>query len=108
MGYDVLSTDSGEKGLDLFLKNRIDLVITDFEMPGMDGISLAFHIKEISPGTAVILMTGQAKANVLAKLNNSSVDHALFKPFGFGEIEKTIQKLLNLDITEDYVIHHVK
>ena len=108
MGYDVLSADSGEKGLDLFLKNRIDLVITDFEMPGMNGITLAFQIKQNSPYTAVILMTGRPKADILTRLSNSSVDYALFKPFGFGEVEKSIQKLLDPEKTEDFRIYRAK
>ena len=51
MGYEVISTDSGEKGFNLSFKNRFDIVITDIEMPGMDGWSLAFEIKKISPNT---------------------------------------------------------
>jgi DNA-binding response OmpR family regulator len=94
-GYDVLSVDSGDKGWDLFLKNQFDLVITDFEMPGMNGFDLADHIKKKSPYTAVILMTGQAKAATLARLTKSSVDQALFKPFGMQEMETTIQTMLN-------------
>ena len=95
LGYDVISTDSGENGLELFLKNRFDLVITDLEMPGMDGIELAIRIKEKSPVTLVILMTGHEKNSTLAKLSGSSVDQALFKPFGLQEIEEKIQSVLN-------------
>jgi CheY-like chemotaxis protein len=46
LGFDVSSADSAESGLALFLKNKFDLVITDFNMSGMDGINLACHVKE--------------------------------------------------------------
>jgi CheY-like chemotaxis protein len=95
LGYEVLATDSGEKGLSLFLKNQFDLVITDFEMPGMDGIELAIRIKEKSPFTLVILMTGHGKNPTLAKLSGTLVDQALFKPFGLQEIAEKIQSLQN-------------
>jgi CheY-like chemotaxis protein len=95
LGYDVVSTDSGENGLALFLKHQFDLVITDFEMPGMDGIDLAAHIKEKSPFTFVILMTGQDKAFTLAKIKDSLVDQALFKPFFLTEIQEKIQSVLH-------------
>ena len=95
LGYDVISTDSGENGLELFLKNRFDLVITDLEMSGMDGIDLAGHIKEKSPVTLVILMTGQDKAFTMAKIKDSSVDQALFKPFFLAEIQEKIQGTLS-------------
>ena len=95
LGYEVLTTDSGEKGLNLLLKNQFDLVITDFEMPSMDGIELSIRIKEKSPFTLVILMTGHEKYATLAKLSGSSVDQALFKPFGLQEIAHKIQSVLN-------------
>ena len=95
LGYEVLSTDSGEKGLNLLLKNQFDLVITDFDMPGMDGIELAIRIKKKSPFTLVILMTGHEKNSTLDKLNGSSVDQALFKPFGLQEIAQKIQSVLD-------------
>jgi CheY-like chemotaxis protein len=95
LGYDVISTDSGENGLELFLKNQFDLVITDLEMSGMDGIALAGHIKEKSPFTLVILMTGQGKEVTLAKIKASSLDQALFKPFYLTEIQEKIQSVLN-------------
>ena len=95
LGYDVISTDSGENGLELFLKNHFDLVITDLQMPGMDGMDLADHIKENSPFTLVILMTGQDKEVTLAKIKDSSEDQAVFKPFYLTEIQEKIQSVLN-------------
>ena len=61
----------------------------------MDGMELAIRIKEKSPVTLVILMTGHEKNSTLAKLIGSSVDQALFKPFGLEEIEEKIQSVLN-------------
>jgi len=95
LGYEVVSADSGENGLNLFLKNRFDLVITDLDMPGMKGLDLAGLIKKKSPYTLVILMTGQDKELIQTKIRDSSVDHALFKPFGLMEFEETLQGLLN-------------
>ena len=95
LGYDVISTDSGENGLELFLKNQFDLVITDLEMSGMGGIDLAGHIREKSPFTLVILMTGQDKEVTLAKIEDSSIDQAIFKPFYLTEIQEKIQSVLN-------------
>ena len=92
LGYDVISTDNGENGLELFLKNQFDLVITDLEMSGID---LAGHIKERSPFTLVILMTGQDKEVTLAKIEDSSINQAIFKPFYLTEIQEKIQSVLN-------------
>ena len=95
LGYAVLSADSGEKGLALFLKNEFDLVMTDFNMSGMDGINLAYCIKEKSPSTQVILMTGHEKEVILSRIRDTAVDQALFKPFTLMEMDVTVQGLLH-------------
>jgi YesN/AraC family two-component response regulator len=95
LGYAVLSADSGENGLALFLKNKFDLVMTDFNMSGMDGIHLADYVKEKSPATQVVLMTGADKAVILSKIKGTAVAKALFKPFTLVEMDKTVQRLLH-------------
>jgi len=58
LGYEVLSADSGENGLSIFLKNKFHIVLSDYEMPGMDGVALACSIKKSSPRAPVVIMTG--------------------------------------------------
>jgi PAS domain S-box-containing protein len=57
-GYEVVSALNGEEGLAVFRKESPDLVLTDIKMPGMDGIEVLKHIKEVSPDTEVIIITG--------------------------------------------------
>jgi two-component system response regulator (stage 0 sporulation protein F) len=95
LGYKVSSADSGEKGLALFLKNKFDLVMTDFNMSGMDGINLAYCIKEKSPSTQVVLMTGDEKEGILSRIKGTAVAKALFKPFTLVEMDKTVKGLLH-------------
>ena len=95
LGFEVSSADSAESGLALFFKNKFDLVITDFSMSGMDGINLAYYIKEKSPSTQVVLMTGDDKAVILSKIKGTAVAKALFKPFTLAEMDVTVQGLLH-------------
>ena len=95
LGFKVSSADSAESGLALFFKNKFDLVITDFSMSGMDGINLAYYIKEKSPSTQVVLMTGDDKAVILSKIKGTAVAKALFKPFTLAEMDVTVQGLLH-------------
>ena len=57
-GYRVLAADSGIKGLNILLKNEIDIVLLDVWMPEMDGIETLAKIKEKHPKMKVILMSG--------------------------------------------------
>ena len=91
VGYEVISTDSGELGLSLFTKNRFDLVMTDIEMPGMDGWTLAHQIKDISANTPVILMTGNDEYETRNRFEQSPADQLIFKPFKYREVVNAIQ-----------------
>ena len=92
LGYEVSSADNGEKALRIFLRSKIDIVISDYEMPGMDGVTLAHNIKRSSPGTPVILMTGAAREAVLSKIG-TAVDQVLLKPFTLAQIGATISSM---------------
>ena len=92
LGYEVLSADSGENGLSIFLKNKFDIVLSDYEMPGMDGVALACSIKKSSPRTPVVIMTGAGRETVFSR-KSTAVDEVISKPFTLVEIDETIQNL---------------
>ncbi|RPI68485.1 MAG: response regulator [Geobacteraceae bacterium] len=92
LGYDVLSTDNGENGLSLFLKNKFDIVLSDYEMPGMDGVAFACSVKKSSPRTPVVIMTGAGRETVFSR-KSTAVDEVISKPFTLAEIDETIQNV---------------
>ena len=57
-GYEVITAEDGEKGVEMFEQERPTLVLTDIKMPGMDGIEVLRRIKKIDPETEVIVITG--------------------------------------------------
>lgn len=96
MGFQVAFVENGLEALSLFLKTSFDLVLTDLDMPVMDGWSLARRIKERSPHTPVVLMTGEDRETVLQKAEKWPVDSVLFKPFELGDLQRTVQEALEL------------
>jgi CheY-like chemotaxis protein len=94
IGYEVALAFNGIEALAAFLENSFDLVLTDFEMPAMDGLSLAGHIKKRSPGTPVILLTGSDRETVLRKMERGLVDSVIFKPFNMEDIQSAVQGVL--------------
>jgi len=88
----VSSADSGETGLIVFLKNQFDIVLSDYEMPGMDGVAFACSVKKTSPRTRVVIMTGAGKETVFSR-KSTAVDEVISKPFTMAEIDETIQHL---------------
>src|SRR5258707_1310369 len=57
-GYDVVLAESGRKGLDLFRRERSDVVVLDLKMPEMDGMAVLQEIRKLNPGQPVIILTG--------------------------------------------------
>ena len=100
MGYEVRLASNGHEGLIRFVDDRFDLVVSDLDMPGMDGWSLALKIKDKTPDTPVIVMTGQAKTPVMERLKQGPVDVAMFKPFVFKEVEEAVKKAMRPDPSE--------
>jgi CheY-like chemotaxis protein len=92
LGHEVSSADSGEKGLSIFLGNLFDIVLSDYEMPGMDGVALACSVKKSAPRTQVVIMTGAGSEAVFSR-KSTAVDQVISKPFTLAEIDEMIQSL---------------
>jgi two-component system, OmpR family, response regulator CpxR len=61
-GYRVVACTSGLQALEAFKQGGADLVLSDFQMPGLDGAGLVQKIKEISATTPTILFSGKIRA----------------------------------------------
>jgi len=96
MGFEVALAGNGVEALSLFLENSFDLVLTDLEMPIMDGWSLTHCIKERSPTTPVVLMTGADRETVLKKVKSAPIDSVIFKPFLINDFQSTVQRVMEL------------
>ena len=66
LGYRVLTASSGEKGLRVARSHHVDLVITDYEMPGMNGEAVASALKDSRPTLPVILFSGSTTVSARA------------------------------------------
>lgn len=95
LGYDVTLAGNGLEAGTLFLTGSYDLVITDLQMPLMDGWELSRLIKERSPNTPVMVVSGACDETNGDKTNLSCVDAVILKPFKLKEIEGAVRRLLN-------------
>ena len=75
-GYDVIPAHSGAEGIEVFERERPDIVLTDIKMPGMDGIEVLKKIKSIAPQSEVIIITGHGDIdNTIEALQYGASDY---------------------------------
>ena len=95
-GYHVLKAETGEMALEVLKENRVDLVLLDWMLPGMDGIEVIKHIRmdEAYQNLPIILLT--AKNEEINKVVGLEVgaDDFLCKPFGVHELMARIKAVL--------------
>ena len=90
MGFEITAVGSGTEAISHLSNGIFDLVLTDLEMPGMDGWSLAATVKEKSPHIPVLMITGKDRGAVMSRIAGSGVDSVLFKPFCLEEIREAV------------------
>lgn len=76
----VTTADDGKEGLELFEKHFHDIVISDIQMPVMDGFEMIKCIKDLSPETPVIITTAFNEPNYLMKAIELRIDAYIKKP----------------------------
>ena len=92
-GYETTTFTSGTKALEEITESTA-IVITDIKMPGMSGLDVLRKVKEKSPQTEVILMTGYASMESAVEALNLGAYCYLRKPFNFDEVRVFIDKAL--------------
>jgi CheY-like chemotaxis protein len=93
-GYDVVEAASGSAGLEKLERDskRIELMVVDFAMPGMNGVEVAELARRMRPGFPILFITGFADTAMLAE--HASPEEILQKPFRTAEIAARVAKML--------------
>jgi len=93
LGFSVLTAEDGDQGLALFKTARPAIVLTDIKMPGLDGIGLLKAIKELSPDTEVLIISGHGDIELaIASLKFGAADF-LTKPIDDALLEHGLRKV---------------
>ncbi len=91
-GYQVQTATSGEEALEIMKKNPFEIIITDLFLPGVSGIDILKQVKEDSPYTSVILITGNASAETAVEAMKEGAFDYITKPFNFEKLKVIVAK----------------
>ncbi len=91
----VISTAmDGPSALEILRREKVDLVLTDYMMPGMSGTELAEEIRRLSPDTQVVMMTAYDSSRLREKVAGLQLQGYVGKPFTVPEILRALRKVI--------------
>ncbi|AIQ10702.1 response regulator [Paenibacillus durus] len=89
-GYTTLQAANGKAALDIVRSDCPDLVLLDMKIPGMDGLEILKHIKEINSGVKVIMMTAYGELDMIKEATKLGALMHFTKPFDIDEMRVAV------------------
>jgi DNA-binding NtrC family response regulator len=93
-GFDVEQIPDGTRALERCKEGKFDLILTDFRLPGIDGLKLLQRVRSVSPSTPVIIMTGTPSFDARNAQSGGAADF-IRKPLQLGKLLAKIKNLLD-------------
>jgi len=100
-GYEVSIAETGQKGLSLFRKNTVDILITDLKLPDMDGLHLLKEAKRMNPETQVIMITAYGSIDSAVTAMKEGACDYLTKPFSMDELLLILKRIVRIKQLEE-------
>jgi CheY-like chemotaxis protein len=97
LGHKVLKAHSGSEGIDIFMahKSRIDLIISDFNMPGMNGQEVVNTLRIMGHSVKVLLSSGGLSAAEEQKVVGNGFNGFLRKPYSMTALSNKMAEIFN-------------
>jgi two-component system capsular synthesis sensor histidine kinase RcsC len=96
-GCSILTASNGASGVEFLKARKVDLILTDLDMPVMNGYVFLEHAKEIQPDAPLFVMTGDCTHDIAERLRSLGVRWCIEKPFNFDELTRRISEELKRD-----------
>lgn len=85
---EVITASSGQVALQLFAQQAFDLLLTDYKMPDMDGLTLAEQVRRLYPQTTIMMITAHNSYELQEEAAHISIQHILNKPVQLGQLRQ--------------------
>jgi len=90
----LFGAENGAVGLELYQAHLPDIVMTDINMPVMDGIRMSREIKAVTPEAVIIAVTAHSDTSYLLNAIEIGIQHYVLKPINYQELFRVIDKIL--------------
>ena len=97
--YHVFTATDGQQALDIAKRFHVHLVVSDQRMPNMTGVELLRELKQVSPGTVRILLTGYSDINaIVGSINEGEVYRFVNKPWDDQQLKKIVREAVSIGL----------
>lgn len=93
--YNILLAEDGKSALELFSSEKIDVLLADLKMHGMDGFQLMQKVKELSPDTITIILTAYGSIETAVNAMKHGAYDFVTKPINLDEIDMLVRRALS-------------
>lgn len=96
MGYDIVEAEDGLDGLAQLEKEKVDLVITDLNMPNLDGLEFIEEVRKQDryAGLPLVMLTTEGQADKMRRGKQAGASGWIVKPFNELQLELTVKKFV--------------
>ncbi|MCW5961572.1 MAG: sigma-54-dependent Fis family transcriptional regulator [Pyrinomonadaceae bacterium] len=94
-GFEVKTADCGRKGIEYLEENDFDIILTDLNLPDINGIEMVKRCKEISQDTEIIMITGFGSTEKAVEATKAGAFYYVDKPVDFDELLVLIEKAID-------------
>jgi len=102
-GYQIIQADNGKKAYEYYLEHSIDLIITDIEMPKLNGLALVEKIREKDETISILIISGYSDKDKLLRAVKLNLVDYMIKPFTRERMMQTITGIFSSHKHEDEV-----
>jgi CheY-like chemotaxis protein len=93
LGYSVLAVNNGHKAIEILKENKVDFVILDMRMPGMNGYEIYHQLKKIQPKVKILVASGYTGDQSEKRLESIGFDGFIQKPFNLKQLSVKIEDI---------------
>ncbi len=93
-GCNLLTFETAEEGLESVRKQAYDIVISDYKLPGMDGLEFFRRVKEKQPKILGVLITAYANCEIVNESKKIGVKDIIPKPFTSEDVEMSLSRII--------------
>ena len=99
--WDLIALETAEEAIELLKNEEYEIIITDYKLSGMDGLTFLHQIQKIKHNVMKILITACLSKEVVSEANRLGVHDMIKKPFTMKVIEDTLSRLVKEDEPEN-------